>query len=246
MPGTFSRKRPASSALSSATTKRRKPAPRRRKNMRTGGFMGIEYKFVDQVYAATVLGTTVASAEVDPAANSCLNAIAEGDGQSARDGRKYTITGVHVQGVLLRQNRNDQTEVGDANWAKIALVLDTQTNGAQCNSEDVFTSAGSAALSFKNLQYSKRFKILHQEVICVPPGQVAYNGVADQLEAGGSAVYFSINKKLRIPVICTGTGATVASIGDNSLHMIACAHTGGAANDNSIELAYTARVRFVG
>lgn len=215
--------------------------------VKTGGLLGIENKFVDQEKTGTAVVSTLASAEVDPATNNCLNAVAQGDGESQRDGRKYIITGVHVRGSLYRQNRNNQAEVGDANFATVALVLDTQTNGTQLSSEDVFTvpGSGSPALCFNNLKYSQRFRVLWKKTMVVPAGYPSWNGVADQLETGGTAVTFSIDKDLHIDVNCTGTGATVADIADNSLHMIAFADTSGA-NDNGIELIYNARVRFVG
>jgi len=225
--------------------KRSMPPFRRSKNMRTGGYLGIEYKFVDQIKAGTLVVATAAGAEVDPATTACLNAVAEGDGESQRIGRKYTVTSVHVQGAVYRQNRNAQAEVGDANFVKIALVLDTQTNAAQLNSEDVFISAGSGALAFKNLQYAKRFKILHQETIDVQPGAPSWNGTAAQLETGGYNCSFQINKKLNLPVLCKGTSANVTDITDNSLHMIAMANL-SAANASGIEIVYSSRVRFVG
>jgi len=225
--------------------KRSMPPMRSSKNLRTGGYLGIEYKFTDQVISPALVVATVAGAEVDPATTLCLNNVAEGDGESQRIGRKYTITSVHVQGQVSRQNRNNQTEIGDANFVKIALVLDTQTNAAQLNSEDVFTSPGSGALAFKNLQYAKRFKILHQETIAVPAGAPSWNGVADELETGGTSCPFQINKKLNIPVLCKGTSANVSDITDNSLHMIAMANL-SAASASGIEIVYTSRVRFVG
>lgn len=235
-------------------SRRSMPASRRSKNLRTGGYLGIEYKFADQLISPTLVVATVAGAEVDPATTNCLNAVAEGDGESERIGRKYTITSVHVQGAVYRQNRNGQTEFGDANWVKIALIQDTQTNAAQLNSEDVFKSIGSGALAFKNLQYAKRFKILHQETVAVPAGCGAWKLASQDLMTGtftgsydtaGTAVPFSFNKKLNIPVLCKGTSANVSDITDNSLHMIAMSNL-SAANDSGIEIVYQSRVRFVG
>lgn len=227
---------------------KRSYAPRPRmaiSNYRTGGFLGIEYKFVDQTKGATLLVATNSGAEIDPATNNCLNAVPVGDTESARDGRKYTITGCHIRGVLYRQNRNGQTEGGDANFVTLALVLDTQTNGAQAQSEEVFTipSGGVASLPFQNLQNSQRFKVLWKRTIVVPAGNIAYDGT--DMEAAGTAVPFSIDKPLKTIVNCTGTGATVADIADNSLHLIAFADV-SAANANGIEIKYNSRVRFVG
>lgn len=215
--------------------------------VKTGGLLGIENKFLDQTKTGTAVVSTLAGAEVDPASTNCINAIAQGDGESNRDGRRYVITGVHVRGSVYRQNRNNQSEVGDANFVTVALVLDTQTNGTQLSSEDVFTvpAGGSPALSFNNLKYSQRFRVLWKKTMVVPAGYPTWNGTADQLETGGTAVTFSIDKELHIDVNCLGTAADVSDIVDNSLHMIAFADTSGS-NNNGIEIIYNSRVRFVG
>jgi len=219
------------------------------KNLRTGGYLGIEYKFVDQLLADTLVvsATDYSGGEIDPATNNCLNAVAQGTGENQRDGRKYTVTGVHIRGAVLRQNRNNQTEVGDANFVMIALVQDTQTNGSQCQSEEVFSgpTGGDAVFAFANLENSKRFRILHREIIAVPAGAPSWNGTADQLETGGTICPFEINKSLKMVVNCSSTGATVSDITDNSLHLIAFALNTGS-NSNGIEVTYSSRVRFVG
>ena len=178
-----------------------------------------EVKFLDQTKSATLVVATNTGAELDPATTNCLNAVPQGDDQSSRDGRKYQIRAIHVNGVFYRQNRNGQAEVGDANYVTVALVQDTQTNGAQCQSEEVFTSPGVAALPFLNLTNSKRFRVLYRATIVVPPGPASYDGT--DLETGGSAVPFSIHKQCNIIVNCTGTSGNITDISDNSLHLMA-------------------------
>lgn len=205
----------------------------------------VEYKYLDSNLSSSVISSSLSSGMKDPTTVACLNAVPQGDTSSSRDGRKYTITGCHVRGVFYRQNRNDQTQVGDANFVTYALVLDRQTNGAQATSDEIFSSPSNAALCFQNLENTQRFKVLYKGTMDIPAGSPAYNGVANQLETGGVSVPFSLDKKLNITVNTSGTGANVTDITDNSLHFVAFAGFAGAGAD-SIELSYTCRIRFVG
>lgn len=219
----------------------------RRRNVRTAGFLGIEYKFLDSGRAsmALVSPTDATGAEADPATVNCLNAVAQGDGPSDRDGRVYTITSVQIRGRAVLASQINQTAADDIPYVYIALVLDMQTNGAQLNSEDVYTnpiaSSGMAVCPFRNLQYSKRFRVLATRVMNLPMPSLSYDGT--NMEQSGSSSYFSMNvNNLRIKVDTKGTSANVTDIVDNSLHLIAfCSSTAG-----SPTLSYNSRVRFVG
>ena len=119
-------------------------------NARTAGFLGLEKKFFDTAVAMVALTapTDAAGGEIDPTALpgavACLNAMAQGDGEQNRDGKKVVLKSVQVKGFV--QKLGGELAAGPDSGTKVfvALVLDTQTNGAQLNSEDVF----------KNLQVS--------------------------------------------------------------------------------------------
>jgi len=137
----------------------RKSAPKR---FRIGGYLGRELKFVDSEVSADSLGKTVAGSEVDPAQDS-LNGVAQGDGGSNRDGRITFIHSLHIRGAIAFNHSQTFTTPTTAGFVRLALVLDTQTNGAQLNAEDVFKDPTSTALDWcflRNLQYTKRFRVL--------------------------------------------------------------------------------------
>lgn len=211
------------------------------RNVRTGGFMGLEKKFLDSHRASTLVVDTAAGAECDPAANaSCLNAIAQGDGESNRDGRKCTLVSVQIHGQVKMIPAADLADPRSAQHVVVLLVLDKQTNGAQLSSENVVSAANEPNLFFQNLQYVQRFQILARRDIDIEDGNFMADG-ANTGSTGGAIRFFNIYKRLKIPVVFTGTTADIANISDNSLHVIAVATSSG-----QVYMEYQARVRFLG
>ncbi len=215
-------------------------------NVRTGGFTGIEVKFLDSsVVGTSVLAPTdAAGAEVDPSTLLALNAIAQGDGESNRDGRRCVLKNVYVTGHIRCPKQANQTAGDDSAQIFVALVWDKQTNGAQLNSEDVYTNPGAnaqtAAVPLRNLQYSQRFQVLDTVALDFSGPTIAYDGT--NVEQSGLVKPFKLSKKINIPCQYTGTTGVVANIADNSLHIIAYA-----SNVDLVPIIdYNARVRFVG
>lgn len=224
-----------------ATAKQRMRRMRSR-NVRTAGFLGIEKKFVDQTLADTTIPATIAGGELDPATNNCLNAVAQGDTESSRDGRKYQMKQIIVKGHIKREQDADQTQAPAAVNCWVALVLDTQTNGTQLNAEDVYTAVGHYEHPMRNLQYASRFKVLKYQEFQFDCPTMSWDGT--NIETGGQVQNFTWVENMEIPVTCDGTGATVSDITDNSLHIIGAASNAGGAN--LLKLGYESRLRFVG
>lgn len=226
-------------------TQRRAPAKSKnavaRMNARTGGFLGLESKFLDNTFSGA-LSATVAGGEMDPNAAGaqttpgCISGIAIGTGESERDGRKAFLTSVHVRGDVSIPAATALT-AGSIN--RVALVWDTQTNGAQLNAEDVFLAASNVEHSFRNLQFTKRFKVLKDQTFTLNPTLGAGDGTAN--DTGGYTQPFNWNVNVAIPVIFSGTTNSITSISDNSLHMVGFTSAGGTVN-----LRYESRVRFTG
>jgi len=244
------------------------PAQQRINNARIGGYLGIEKKYIDNEFALQ-LGETLAGSEKDPASGA-LNAIAQGDGPSDRDGRQVTLKSVHIRGQIkvpsLAFDPSAPGAQGTGFSVKFVLLLDTQTNGAQFNAEDVFvdpTDVDLDAFTFRNLQYQKRFRVLKDLMIPVPPATMspaAYtsenntpttenNGDITAIVAAGRSVPFEVNHEFKgtgrneLQTIYTGNAANVSTISDNSLHVMALvSETLGV----TAVLQYVSRVRFVG
>ncbi len=220
-------------------------------NPRIGGFLGIEIKFYDQklIDAALTAPTDATGGEHDPSSTIMLNTVVQGDGESQRDGRKITMRSIYVDGVINCAKQASQSSADNATGIFIALVLDTQTNGVQFSSEDVFKNVGGNALTaatpLRNLQFTKRFKVLATRRFIIQDANIA-NATSFSADAGiiagGKQKRFKIFKNLFLETQFSGTTETVANIVDNSLHMIAwCTDTGMAP-----KISYASRLRFVG
>ncbi len=203
-----------------------------------GGMMGQELKFIDHSVAGTALATSTTGAELDPVSNvNCLNACAQADGESDRDGRKCIIKSLHIRGRLALDAAAGAT-VASGRLVRILVVHDKQTNGLQLNSEDVLLGGADPVTSHRNLQFTNRFRVLKDQIFHLNTQAAAGNGTAN--DSAAFLQYFNWNFKLNIPTIYSATTAVIASITDNSLHVIALADAAG------VTMLYESRVRFVG
>jgi len=226
-------------------------------NAVTMGFMGIEKKFLDTARTQIAVGGAVAltGGEYDPSATSgsgggsggcvgCLSCPAQGDTEQSRDGKRIVIDSLILKGNV-NYNASASQAVSESQKVFVAVVLDTQTNGAQLNSEDVFknTSADASTVCdpMKNLLFGSRFRILKSQVYDLTPtgtfgaGTGAHYGTQREFD-------WYIPFKGGLPVnLNAGTTADVANVIDNSIHVVAFANV-----NNSCELAYNARIRFQG
>jgi len=238
-------------------------------NLRTGGLLAIERKFSDLAYPNTLLGNGVGGAVVSggdstfappvlaptqyrsaigkifTVAPTALNVLVVGESGCDRDGRQVINDSIHIRGQVESRTNNDFGAANCAFTVNIVLVLDTQTNGAQLNSEDVFKNTGAAdalnADPVKNLLFGSRFRILKSQVYdLTPPGAMvasanyASNGVRRDFD-------WYIPFKGGLPVnLNAGTTADVANVIDNSLHVVAFATLA------SSVIGYNARIRFQG
>lgn len=161
-----------------------------------------------------------------------LALIPQGDGESARDGRKAIIKSVQIRGLL----QFDPAAAGDgSDVAYMYLVLDTQCNGAAAAITDVFTSSAMAT-NHVNLNNSQRFRILKKWVIefnAQAGVTTAYNTVVKTIEW---------YKKCNIPMDWSSTTGAISEIRSNNLFLCA----GSGILDDQITFAGSCRLRFVG
>lgn len=233
------------------TTTRRFARTRRSLNYRTGGFLGIEKKFLDGGLPPTALvnagsGST-AGCEFDPATMLCLSAPGQGDGQSQREGREISADRIDVNGLIIVPAAVNQAAQVAPPEVRVYLIEDSQSNGAQLNSEDVFVSpfasTANGVLVFRNLEYAKRFRVKASAHICCEPGMPTYDGT--NIEISGRTYEWKMSTDLkgkRITFNTTGTTATIASVTDVSYHVVAFTSTVA----NAPTIAYNARFRFRG
>lgn len=224
-------------------------------NYRTGGYVGAEIKFLDYSRALSTVSNAanLTTGMIDPITILCLNAPEQGSGPSNREGRKILMKSIHINGTIQFVPQFDNTVVPTIPDVFIALVLDTQTNKAQMESEDCYTNPGTqlalTTAPFRDLEYTSRFKVLKTLHLSGPDLDLDITGASGH-ETIGKYRHFSMHRKLwSIPVTYVGNASpnTVANIMDNSLHLLA--FTNGATNNSDttgieVKMAYNARLRF--
>ena len=224
-------------------SKRRRYAPARfRSNLRTGGFIGIEKKFVDYQVTGAAIVQTVTGAVINPGgAVACLTATAQGDGENERDGRQEKSLSLHVQGTVTFAEvsaASPQTK----HFVRVLIFQDKQTNGALPNSQDVLDDTVVTGVNrpqaFRNLQFINRFKVLRDFIIRCPNQEPVHTGVTTI--SAGNQVPFSVHIPLKHSVHHTGTTAAIANIADNSISLMAIA------SGPSVNMDYASRYRFIG
>jgi len=222
----------------------------RRRSIATRSWLGIEKKFYDNgILAQAIVAPTDASgAELDPSATSMVSTPAQGDGEQNRDGKQIACLYLEMNAVINIPSVEDAANPVQPVAVYIAVVLDSQTNGAQLNSEDVFKNTAGNALTaaspLKNLLFGKRFRILKSQTFQFPMVQNTAEG--DNLHsASGQQKLFKWFIPLRGMKINfnAGTTASIANVIDNSIHVI-----GYCTNVTLItpSLSYNSRLRFLG
>lgn len=241
--------------MARALKKKFPPAARRKRvsprapvmNPRTGGYMGIELKFYDTFRTGHNVqnSSSAAGGEANPGSAVQLNTVAQGDGESNRDGREITMFSILVRCVLLYPTIPNLTTLIEYGDLFCCIVLDTQTNGVLLDSEKVFKNTNSngivAATPLRNMQYLKRFKILASKKLHPNMPFVAYDGT--NMEVGGSITSFDLFANLKgLRTSYTGTTADIANITDNSLSVIVFSNS----VEGTPQLSYQARLRYRG
>ncbi len=220
------------------------------KNQRTGGFLGIELKFLDCAWNGVSINTSTdgSGGEIQPSSGctSALSVPAQGDGESNRDGRKYVIKGIFASGCILTTPNQNQTDVSDQGGFYLALVLDTQANGATIVSENVYVNPSSALQSIapqplRNLQNSKRFRVLDHVYVDIGGMYASTDGTNTASTSNMNSPTFKLSWRGSLSCTSTGTTANVSAASDNAIHLIGY-NTGGMTST----LSGKSRMRFVG
>jgi len=218
-------------------------------NRASMGFLGIEKKFYDSalVFATLTAPTDCTGGEHDPSATSMISTPTQGDGEQQRDGKQIACDYVEIKGMCATVPTEVLANPPQGCKVFLALILDTQSNGAQMNSEDCFknfgASASQATTPLRNLLFGRRFRILKSEILDLDAKTIFFVA-ANVIGTAGSRAIFSWFVPLRGLKINfnAGTTASIANVVDNSLHMIAWCDSA----DMAPGLSYNARLRFMG
>ena len=129
-------------------------------NVRTGGYLGRELKYYDVKYDESNLATTFAAGTAATTDTFGLFCPTVGTSADEREGRKCTLTQIHVVGSVFRAVEHDADDVRKPSAIFVCLVRDNQCNGATINPSQVYLNSDNVEFQFRNLEYVKRFTIL--------------------------------------------------------------------------------------
>lgn len=211
--------------------------------------LGIEKKNHDVALSSSAIVTSNdgSGLEQDPTTVNCLNAIAQGDSASNREGRAITLHSIFVKGHLTFSAVADQADVLVSPVIDVWLVLDKQTNKAQLNSEDVFLNAVGTANGTpcmqRQLNFSKRFQVLAHKQFSNLMVESVTDGTNTSSQCLPAQTFeFGYNWTKGLPVEYNLTTAAIEAITDNSLHIIA----GTTSTTFTPRIHYHSRIRFTG
>jgi len=200
-------------------------------NLRTGGFIGKELKFVDYSRSG---GTGLANTwTLCNPASGALNAVAQGDGESQRIGRKITPSSLHIRGVIDMNSSTSNTAS-----VRVVVVKDLQTNAAALTPSQVMTPGLNG---FRNLEYVSRFQVVYDKIFTLSPA-VGWNSQANTVLSNGPDRYFRINLRCNDKdILFDGPTADISDIVNVAYSVIACGTTASGVGFN-----YESRFRYLG
>ena len=161
--------------------------------------------------------------------NSALIPSAVGAGYGQVVGTKYALKALRVRGQLAAAVISDSADVVAPIYVVLALVQDTQPNGAQAQGEEVFTDMGSAAQCSHSFQAmgagsGGRFKVLKRKMFVLQPGVAGTDGASTNSVAM-QGQRFEFTHQWRKPLVTCIKGnsstPTVASLSDNNIFLLA-------------------------
>lgn len=236
----YSTKNNAASIIQRAWRAKRKPALSLNvQRLRTGGYLGLDGKWVEQDVTTGTFAGGNTWVYCDHASDA-LGAVPRGDGVNERIGNKVWIRYLSARLTCYAYDNvvssissgTLQNYARPTRW-RIVLFVDKQTNGAQTGATNVFPNDLHA---FRDMSNVDRYKVLYDQVhFGRTNGPTAtYNGTA---AIGGFSsiaevrINIPINRKFTYTV--GSTTASIANLQDNSLHLM-CLQVDGASMDGNV------------
>lgn len=230
-------------------------------NLRLGGLLGIELKYLDHGMAITPIGNTLAifPPTLPNGGSDNLLGVERGTGPSNRDGsvislRELFFTYAIAVGAIGTPQSLGATGIAHGQ-VLVTLVLDTQCNGATPNITDIYKNTSNdpntVVVPLRNIEFSSRFKVLYRKVHNLTNYDASFVVEDVNQPNGGPWKMPGDIRTFKKRINLTGMKMTykqdsnsgnVDNITDNCLYCI-CSATNTVP---LIGLAYNSRLRFVG
>ena len=246
------RGRSYSSFKSGNTKKRRIKAPKRtypKTNLNKSSYIGVNKKYVDAYNVGQAITSPIdaTGGEIDVlvggVSQSHFTPTLRGVGETNRVGDEIRVLSLQVNGTVTCDAQANQTSSDIGTKIMIALVLDTQTNAAAINSEDVYINpsftASNAASPLRDMERSKRYKVIKTWDMTFNNPSITYDGT--NIEQSGMVQPFDCFLNTDIVQQYSGTNSIITSVSDNSIQMIAFASSTALAPT----IQFNTRCRFI-
>ncbi len=172
-----------------------------------------------------------------------ISICSQGAGEEQCIGRNYQVQSVHSKGFLqLAAGESETAPVNDI-LVRVVWFVDTQANGAIPTAGEWTSIAQSVdVLGFRNLENTKRFRFLQDQLYVVSPHNMN-EGAANLFAQGVKIVPIEFNHKFKTPLMVQRSGTTqvVGSIADNVVHCWFICNEGG-----QVSASVQHRCRFTG
>lgn len=203
-------------------------------NRRTGGYIGLEKKYLDERQAGDILASATGFDNmIDPTTNKGLGIPSIGTGPTQRNGRYITVVGMNIR--LIITNAVDKDVI-----YRCMVVRDKQTNRAQCNPGLILQDHDgnpNDVLSYRNLEYQSRFDVLYDKILA--PENSLWNATDDHSNEPHTILQIAL--KMKDKVTFTDTDADIASVQDISYHLVLFTNT---VTSGTPQYSYFCRTRF--
>jgi len=205
--------------------------------------------YLDNFVIATPTIWSSANLFCNPDGGTLVSTPPVGDRGYERHSRGILVKNLQISGVLTLVPEPVTLSPPIPTWVYIALVLDTQANGAQCVTQDIFTNQSTSPVlmcfpPFRNMDSNTRFQVLWWEKFKVGENRaftIDATSIPPEFSVGGD--YITFDKYLPTDLLVRfngGNSSAVSSVVDNAIHVMA-SQTG---NSAGLYLNYKCRIRF--
>lgn len=238
---------------------------KRSSQARRGGFISYrgaingsgEQKFVDDHINNQLLSGTRAEM-IHPqqfaTSSTPMTVIGQGNTNSTRIGRFYTIQQIYMNGFVTYTAAGAQNPVyNQPTIVTLYLILDKQCRGTAPSGSDIFSDPGGTSdftpNLMRNLDNTERFSVLWQKKLTIPM-MTTYTGTANTTNITRNRRDFKLVYNCRIPVKMKSATAdgTLANTEDNIVYLAAISSQSGSIavpkTTNEVRLSANVRVRF--
>lgn len=160
--------------------------------------------------------------------------IAQGLTEDDRIGRRICVRNVMIKGHLSLAT--GETAATGQNLVRLALVMDSQANGSNGSTGDVWETSVAGIHTYRNLANQARYTILWDKVFAFNTS-LAGNGTA--LDTADGVIPFSFHKRVEFIVQYNAGAGALAEIESANVYLM-----GVTSNSNGVTIDARARVRY--